>query len=81
MGVQKRVTASAANRNFSGVLRRVAAGEEIVVTSHGQPVAKIVPVGAESERRRKAWEKLLVRLSRQRKIRVANWTREEIYER
>jgi prevent-host-death family protein len=28
----------------AGVLRRVQAGEDIVITVHGQPVARVVPV-------------------------------------
>ena len=33
-------------QNASAVLRRVKAGESIEVTEHGQPVARIVPIGA-----------------------------------
>jgi prevent-host-death family protein len=34
----------AANRNFARVIRAAAAGEEVVITRHGVPVAKVVPV-------------------------------------
>ena len=40
----KTVTASEANRQFSAVLRNVAQGERITVTSRGKPVATIEPV-------------------------------------
>ncbi|MFV1963736.1 MAG: type II toxin-antitoxin system Phd/YefM family antitoxin [Acidimicrobiia bacterium] len=33
-----------AKTNFSRLLRRVAAGEEVVITRSGSPVARIVPV-------------------------------------
>ncbi|MFU8858240.1 MAG: type II toxin-antitoxin system Phd/YefM family antitoxin [Deferrisomatales bacterium] len=35
------------NDHFSQLLRRARLGEEIVVTSHGKPVAKLVPVSPE----------------------------------
>ena len=33
-----------AKTHFSSLLRRVAAGEEIVISEAGEPVAKIVPI-------------------------------------
>ena len=33
-----------AKKNFSKLLQRVAAGEEIVITNRGIPVARLVPV-------------------------------------
>jgi prevent-host-death family protein len=32
-----------AKTNLSALLRRVAAGEEVVITSNGEPVARLVP--------------------------------------
>jgi prevent-host-death family protein len=40
----KTVTAAQANRNFSALLKDVARGEKIVVTSRGKPVATLSPV-------------------------------------
>ena len=40
----KTVTATEANRHFSAVLRKVAQGERVLVTSRGKPVATIEPV-------------------------------------
>jgi prevent-host-death family protein len=40
-----------AKTHFSKLLRRVAAGEEIVISKAGKPVAKIVPLAARSRRR------------------------------
>lgn len=38
-----RITATEASRSFSGLLNRVAAGEEIEITRAGTPVAVIAP--------------------------------------
>jgi prevent-host-death family protein len=37
-----------AKTNFGAILDRVAAGEEIVITRHDKPVARIVPEGRSS---------------------------------
>ncbi|TIP01752.1 MAG: type II toxin-antitoxin system prevent-host-death family antitoxin, partial [Mesorhizobium sp.] len=37
------VSAADANRRFSYILREVREGQSYVVTSHGRPVARIVP--------------------------------------
>jgi prevent-host-death family protein len=48
-----------AKTHFARLLERVASGEEIVITRHGTPVAKLMPVGGSSrERRRKAIDRL-----------------------
>jgi prevent-host-death family protein len=38
-----RITATEAKRHFGKLLNRVAQGEEIVITRHTKPVAKLVP--------------------------------------
>ena len=38
------ITIHAAKARLSSLLRRVEAGEEIVITRRGQPVARLVPV-------------------------------------
>ena len=44
-----------AKTHFSALLDRVARGEQITITKHGRPVARLVPVGdADVERRRAA---------------------------
>lgn len=40
-----KVTAREARTRFGMLLQRVVNGEEIVVTRHGQPVARIIPAG------------------------------------
>ena len=42
------VTAFEAKTRFGQLLERVAAGEEIVITRHDKPVARIVPEGRQS---------------------------------
>jgi len=48
MGVVRKVGAFEAKTKFSELLDRVERGEEIIITRHGKPVARIVP----HERRR-----------------------------
>jgi prevent-host-death family protein len=43
----KTVSAAEANRQFSRILREVRAGETVLVTSRGEPVAKIVPANGD----------------------------------
>jgi prevent-host-death family protein len=40
-----------AKTHFSKLLRRVAAGEEIIISRAGEPVAKIIPIGSRTRRR------------------------------
>ena len=79
----KTVTAAEANRNFSALLKDVARGEQVVVTSRGKPVATIAPVQAVSDpARERAKLALLARLASQPPSGVAiDWTRDELYER
>jgi prevent-host-death family protein len=42
------VTAFEAKARFGELLDRVGRGEEIIITRHAQPVARIVPVGSRS---------------------------------
>ncbi|MDR1242597.1 MAG: type II toxin-antitoxin system prevent-host-death family antitoxin [Deltaproteobacteria bacterium] len=72
------VTASAANRNFSGLLRDVASGESILIVSRGTPVAKICPMDAEPDRMA-AKKALLLRLSGQNSTGRRDWTRDALH--
>jgi prevent-host-death family protein len=40
----------AAKTNFTDLLARAEAGEEVIITRHGKPVAKLVPIGASAGR-------------------------------
>jgi prevent-host-death family protein len=42
-----------AKTHFSALLERVAQGETVTITRHGAPVARLVPVAATPDRRRR----------------------------
>jgi prevent-host-death family protein len=78
----KTVTASEANRQFSAVLRDVAQGERVTVTSRGKPVATIEPVrrqgkaaGAAAAKRR-----LFDRLAAVGAVGSRRWARDDLYD-
>jgi prevent-host-death family protein len=73
------VSAADANRAFSRLLRGVREGRSYVVTSHGRPVARIVPAGPD-DALAAARDALFRRLARQPAVRAGRWTREELYE-
>ncbi len=82
--MEKSVSAADANRKFSELLRGVRKGRSYVVTSHGQPVAKLVPAEKDERVAAGARAALLARLKAQPAARGAKarkrWTREELYE-
>lgn len=49
----KEIGAFEARTHFSALLKRVARGETIVITRRGVPVARLVPVAAAPDRRRR----------------------------
>jgi prevent-host-death family protein len=79
------VSAREANQQFSRVLERAVAGEEVTITRRGVPVAKLVPVRAadeEAERRRKMRDAMdWLRQNALKGGVVVDWTREELYDR
>jgi len=79
----KTVTAAEANRHFSALLKDVARGVRVTVTSRGKPVATIVPFEAPPDAvREQARRELLDRLAAQPITgRPRDWTRDELYER
>ena len=79
--MDKPVSAADANRSFSLILREVRDGASYVVTSHGRPVARIVPFKQDMEARLKARDALLRRLDSQPAMNLGPWTRDELYER
>lgn len=74
------VTAADANRHFSRLLRRVREGRSYVITSHGQPVARIEPATDREPVAHASRDLLFARLRRQRTARVGRWSRDELYE-
>lgn len=49
--MEKTVNTHEAKTQFSRLLRRVAAGEEIIIANRGIPVARLVPVAAQQGKR------------------------------
>jgi prevent-host-death family protein len=80
MEYEETVSAADANRKFSHILREVRAGYRYVVTSHGTPVARIVPITGREQGGSGARTALLERLKRQPVVNTSRWTREELYE-
>jgi prevent-host-death family protein len=76
----KTFSAAEANRNFSMLLRGVKAGRSYVVTSHGRPVARIIPFSGGSHQARAAAAALFERLKVTPVASVGRWTRDELYE-
>jgi prevent-host-death family protein len=78
--VEKAISAADANRKFSRLLHSVRQGHSYVVTSHGRPVAKIVPVGERDPVKAGARAALLARLRSQPVVKIGRWIRDELYE-
>jgi prevent-host-death family protein len=78
--LEEAISAADANRRFSELLRTVKDGRSVVVTSHGKPVARIVPVMEHDATAEGAREALLARLRSAPVVNVGRWTRDELYE-
>lgn len=74
------VTAAEANREFSRLLRGVREGNSYLVTSHGRPVARLVPVAEDHDLREKARRELFDRLRKQPVLNAGPWTRDDLYD-
>jgi prevent-host-death family protein len=77
--MDKTISAADANRRFSEILRGAREGVSYVVTSHGKPVARILPI-EQSASADDAQRRLVERLMRQPVRRAKRWTRDELYE-
>jgi prevent-host-death family protein len=78
--MSKAVSAADANRRFSELLRTVRKGKTVVVTSHGKPVARIVPMAEDERTTRGARAALFERLRTQPVVDIGRWSREDLYE-
>jgi prevent-host-death family protein len=78
--VEEAVSAADANRRFSELLRAVRDGRTVLVTSHGKPVARIVPVTEHDRTSEGARAALLDRLRAEPVTNIGRWTRDELYE-
>lgn len=74
---EEAVSAAEANRRFSLLLRGVREGHSYVVTSHGKPVARLIPAGRRGETAKRARRTLLSRLEAQPVMNAQRWTRYE----
>ena len=84
MNMHITVSATEANRNFAKLLREVGLGKRITVTSHGNPVAEIVPTKDEAaarEKRLAALAALQKDWAEQPHITIGPWTRDDLYDR
>ena len=79
--MEQAVCAADANRRFSRILRSVREGHSVVVTSHGKPIAKILPISEQDNSMAQgARSALLSRLRSEPVVSVGRWTRDELYE-
>jgi prevent-host-death family protein len=78
------ISAAEANRTFSALLRRVRSGHAVVVTSHGRPVARLVPVqdgdGLTGAARAALFKRLRAARAKAGPKTKIRWTRDELYE-
>jgi len=74
------VSAAEANRKFSLLLRGVREGHSYVVTSHGKPIARVIPADRHNVVAMSARLMLLSRLEKQPVVAAGPWTRDELYE-
>jgi prevent-host-death family protein len=74
------ISAADANRKFSLLLRGVREGRSYMVTSHGKPVARLVPADIHQATATSARMALLSRLEKQPATNAGRWTRDELYE-
>jgi prevent-host-death family protein len=81
--MERTITATDANREFSRVLNEVANGETYVVTARGKPLVRIVPVDTDEANREARTQAMRAYLSDRSKRPVLNLgkvTRDDGYE-
>ena len=76
--MERAITASEANQRFSELLRDVAEGGSFTVTSHGKPVARVLPIDREGGQR--SVERLLDFVGRLPRRHSGIWSRADLYE-
>jgi prevent-host-death family protein len=80
MPIEEAVSAAEVKRRFSEILRNVREGRSVTVTSHGKPVARIVPISPRDEISDGAKAALLARLRAEPVVTIGPWLRDELYE-
>ena len=76
--MEKTSRSTEANRQVSRILRYVGDGDSFTITSHGRPVARIVP--ARTPDREAAKKRLLAWLDSLPTTDIGPWTREELHD-
>jgi prevent-host-death family protein len=76
--MDKAISASEANQHFSELLRDVAKGQSFTVMSRGRPVARVLPVDRQQERR--SVERLLTFVTALPVRHAGPWSRSDLYE-
>ena len=76
--MERAITASEANQHFSELLRDVVNGQSFTVTSRGRPVARVLPVDRDEERR--SVRRLFNFLADLPVRHSGNWSRDDLYE-
>jgi prevent-host-death family protein len=79
----KRVSAREANQKFSKLLAEVARGQEVVITRHGKPVARLTPVQdtAAAKNREAAIKRMIAHMKKGLPLGGRRFTRDEMHER
>jgi prevent-host-death family protein len=84
------VNARDANQHFAEILGKAAAGETVIITRRGEPVAQLTKYRPEaaSPERQAAWDRLIASLEQgvtigisAEEARAVTWTRDEAHER
>lgn len=85
------ISARHANQRFADILGKAAAGETVIITRRGKPVATLAPYrpnAASSPERKAAWGRLLASLKRgvtigisEAEARAWTWNRSDLYDR
>jgi prevent-host-death family protein len=78
--MEQTISAADANRRFSLLLRGVREGRSYVVTSHGKPVARLIPASKQAAVTAGARKALLSRLVKQPVVQLERWARDKLYE-
>ena len=73
--------ATVAGLRFSELLKVVKQGRSVIITSHGKPVARVVPYVGDTRTAEVARSALFARLKAERITKIGLWSRAELYER
>ena len=82
--MSKTVTLRDANQNFAKYVRQVEAGEEIIITRRGEPVARLSPVSAKrvlTPEQEAALERTRKRLEKGWPLGIGKIDRDSLYDR